>query len=165
MKLQTITCMVALLGAGFTASCLAQEWVTTPVENLKTVQGLLQIDQLGEDGYRISVDGHFIAEIGAYSVHISSGLASANSIEYVLLDLSTGGGSCPNLFRILDLTPGRKPYLTGEFGNCSDAPDFSMRSENVMIGFSDAQDYNAKTFIYDTQHRHINSIRNEKAAL
>jgi hypothetical protein len=154
MNLQKITWIAAILSAGVMAPALAQGWDTEAVEHLQTAQGPLQIDQVGAGGYRLFVAGHFIAELEAFSIDISSALPST-SPQYVLLEMNTGGGSCPHLYRLLDLTPGRKPYLSGEFGNCSAAPAFDMRGDNVRIDFPNFRHFKAQTFFYDPKRRRI----------
>jgi len=148
--------LTAILCAGFGTSCLAQGgWDIEPIDSLLTVQGRLQIDQVGDDGYRLTIDGHFIVEFGAFGVEIDSAVPSGISAQYILLKIDEGGGSCPQLYRLLDLTPGQKPYLTHEFGNCSAEAGMTMQGENVAIIFSKTQDSKARTTIYQPDHRRL----------
>ena len=134
------------------------------MEQLPTVQGLLQIDHVGTSGYGLFVAGHFIAELESFSVLISSALPAADSVQYVLVKIATGGGSCPHLYRLVDLTPGRNPYLTGEFGNCSAVPVFRMDGETIAIDFSDFAKSKAQTFLYNPKRRHIVRFAQTKGA-
>jgi len=157
LKIRELTFMATILTLGVFATCLGDGWVREPIESLQTVQGLLQIDQVGVDGFRVFVTGHLIEELEAYGVQITNTLPAAPSPQYILLESTTGGGSCPSRYRLLDLTPGRKPYLTEEFGNCSAWPAMVMQGEDVAIRFSNFSDSKARTFIYEPNRRHLTS--------
>jgi len=157
IKLQRITWIAAILSAGITASGWSQGWDTHPVESLQTIQGLVQINEVGDNGYRVWVAGKLLGELEAFGVHIAGILPATGSPQYVLLEMYTGGGSCPYRYRLVDLTPGQKPYWTGDFGNCSVGPIFGMQGENVTIDFSNLSDFKTRTFSYQSGHRCIKS--------
>jgi len=126
-----------------------------PAANMQTAQGLLQIAEVGLGGYRMSIAGNFIVEFEAYGVDITGAIPSDDFPQYVLLEIDKGGGSCPYLFRLLDLTPGRKPFLTGEFGNCSAWPALKIEGKNISVVFSSSHDSNAEFVLYDSGRRRM----------
>ena len=158
IKFLSLTRIAVILIAGVAVRSLAQAWDTVPIASLQTVHGLLQIDQAGEDGYRLFVDSHFIAELEAFSVGISSTLPS-DKPQYVLLKIDTGGGSCPALYRLLDLTPGRKPHLTHELGHCFAVPSLKLEGKNIAINFSNSHDSKSQTILYETNLQRLNTFQ------
>ena len=129
-----------------------QEWQTEILESRGTAQGILQIVHVGEDGYRLMLDGRLLRELEGYRVSIGASFPSDNAPEYLLLIIDTGGGSCPQEYRLLDLTPGRKPFLTGEFGNCSVMPSLQRQDQDVRIDFPPSEGTRAQTWVYKSEH-------------
>src|SRR5689334_17300402 len=95
-----IAWIAGLFCAGALASSLAEEWYTETLDRVQTNQGLLQIDQVGQDGYRVNLGGHIVAELEGYHVSISSAVPSGPLSRYVLVKINKGGGSCPQLYRL-----------------------------------------------------------------
>jgi len=149
-RLLTVILCIGSVGVG-----AAEAWKTEVINQLKTPQGLVEIHAVGSSGYDVRVGGHLVEELeGAYA-GISNAVPSGDSPRYVLLNISTGGGSCPQLYRILDLTPGQKPFLTREFGTCGAEKSMTLQGENVAIHFSESELFKAQTFIYKPGNKEV----------
>jgi hypothetical protein len=143
-----------IMGAG-EISGHSKGWETRPEVQLQTTQGLMRIDLAGINGYQISVASRPVAELEARGVYVSTTAVMSDSREFVLLEVSNGGGSCGQVYRLLDLAPGQKPYLTREFGNCTDKPSMVVSGpEKVQFDFMKTPEFKAQTVIYDpTRHK------------
>jgi hypothetical protein len=123
-------------------------WSMDIVESRWTAQGLFQIVQAGVDGYGLVLQGHLLRELESFSVNIQSTYPAGSSPDYLLLAVSTGGGSCPRKYRLLDVAPGHKPYISGEFGNCSAEPTLHAQEDGVRIDVPASPGARAQTWGY-----------------
>jgi hypothetical protein len=124
-------------------------WTTDIVESRWTAQGQLQIVQAGVDGYGIMVQGQLLRELEAFWVTIQDTYPAGSSPDYLLLAIGTGGGSCSREYRLLDLSPGHNPYLSGEFGNCSEVPVLQAQGNGLRIEFPGWQGAKPQTWQYE----------------
>ncbi len=129
-------------------------WPTEIMQTVPTAQGPLQIMQIGEDGFRISIHGALLRELEGDGVDVIDTLPQGPAAQYLLLEVHTGGGSCSQLYHLLDVTPGSKPYLTGPIGTCAGNPMMRMKENRVEIMFSSFLNNPAQTWDYDpSAHR------------
>jgi hypothetical protein len=91
-----------------------------------------------------------VRELEGYSVHVQSAIPAGDAAAYVLLKIESGGGSCPHKYRLLDVAPGRKPHLTGEFGNCSAEPASRAQGQDIRIDFPAWPGARAQSWLYRT---------------
>ncbi len=125
-------------------------WNMETLQNIPTAQGLLQISAVGLGGYRIMLQGQSLRELEGYHVEIIDAIPEGNNPSILLVGIQTGGGSCEHQYRILDLTPGKKPHLTGLFGTCNGNPFLKKGEGNsVVINFFSAENDPPATWFYN----------------
>ncbi|HVO33523.1 MAG TPA: hypothetical protein VMU17_06380 [Elusimicrobiota bacterium] len=129
-----------------TPACAA--WDLETLAQITTAKGELAIVQAGLDGYQLVLDGRVLRELEGYGVRVATSLPAGRPAEYVLIVVDTGGGSCPERFRILDLRAA-KPYLSPEFGGCSEYPSIASKGAEIEIDFPAFEQEAPATWLYD----------------
>src|SRR5262245_10213184 len=108
------------------------DWVVTPVFEFATAQGPLPVESVGITGYRTGFKKKPAMEPEARGMIVAASV-TAGSHQFILLAISTGGGSCAYRYRILDLAPERNPYLTQDFGNCAFGPTVRFEGDSLAM--------------------------------
>jgi hypothetical protein len=139
-----------MLCAGFLSPrmCGSQGWNMELLKSLPTAQGLLQLDEVGQGGYRVYVGGNLIRELEGFGINVWETLPSGDSPQYILLGVSTGNSFCGYKYFLLDVTASPTPYLTREFADCSPLPNVQMQGQDVKIDFPSSHYVKAQEWIY-----------------
>ena len=143
--------VLIMLCAGFLLPTLGRSrgWDIELRKSLPTSKGLLRIDEVGQGGFRVSVDGKLIRELEGFDLAVWGTLPTADSPQYILLALDTGNGFCPYKYVLLDVTASPAPYLTHEFADCSPVPKVSMNGPEVKMDFPSSQNVKTQVWVYD----------------
>jgi len=136
----------------------ALHWPAETLRSLQTQSGLFRIVLVGT-GNQLWVGGNMVRELDTSGASVAAQWPPDGPPRFILLDLPTGGGSCSDLFRLLDLTPGKKPYLTGTFNGCPANPSLSVDGDNVAIDFAGTRKQRAVIWRYDAARRRLHDPR------
>jgi hypothetical protein len=117
------------------ALALDPGWQIEPRAEIPTSAGIFKIDQVGEDGYRLMIGERVIRELESFYVGVLDTFPPGPDAKYILIGESTGGGSCPDLYRLVDLSARPAPYLTETFGDCNGDAQLAMKDGILNIEF------------------------------
>jgi len=144
--------------------CLSQDWDMEIRRSLSTAKGLLQLDEVGQGGFRIYLNGTFIRELEGFGIAVWGTLPLGEPPRYILLGVDTGNGFCPDRYLLLDVTASPTPYLTREFADCSPVPKIQMQDQDVQIVFPSSSYEKTQAWLYHPARRAITRINPAEAS-
>lgn len=120
------------------------------VKSVTTAQGKLNIVKYGKGGateYGVTLGDRTLVEPDQRPVEVAAAQPKAKA-NLVLLRFPRKDKQCPARFRVADLTRGRDPRVSEEFGNCSARPRVSSSKGGWKLAFPKAGSAKAKTWTY-----------------
>lgn len=121
------------------------------VKSVRTAQGKLQILRHGSGAraeYSVVLGERVLVEPDERPIQVAASQSSKGKARLVLLRFPSKDKSCPARFRVADLTRGKDPRVSDEFGNCSARPKASTSKAGWKLAFPKAGSAKAATWTY-----------------
>jgi hypothetical protein len=134
-------------------------WEEEVQTTLQTNSGRFEIVSIGTGG-QLRLNGRLLQELDESDASIARRWPD-QSPQFLLLDLPTDGGSCPELYRLLDLSVSGKPSLTRPFGNCHVSPTLQTEGDKLSVYFPATPERAAGTWTYDPERRRLDDPLND----
>lgn len=121
------------------------------VKSVSTAQGKLQIVRYGSGAraeYWVALGERTLVDPDERPIEVAASQSSKGKARLVLLRFPRKDKSCPARFRVADLTRGKDPKVSDEFGNCSARPKASASKAGWKLAFPKAGSAKAATWTY-----------------
>jgi hypothetical protein len=137
----------------FPTASHAAGWQENVQATVQTNGGRLEIVAVGM-GAQLRLNGRLLQDLDESGASVAQQWPET-SPKFLLLDLPTGGGSCPDLYRLLDVSVPDKPHLTKAFGTCQATPMLRPDGERILVDFPATPERRAGTWTYDPSTRRL----------
>jgi len=121
------------------------------VKTVTTAQGKLHVVKYGSGSsteFAVTLGDRTLIEPEERPIEVATSQPARGQASLVLLRFPRKDKDCPARFRVADLTRGRDPKVSDEFGNCSARPKASAASGGWKLAFPRAGSSKAKTWVY-----------------
>lgn len=121
------------------------------VKSVSTAQGKLKIVRHGTGPlaeYSVVLGDRTLVDPAERPIEVAGSQSSKGKARLVLLRFRHRDKACPALFRVADLTRGKDPKVSDEFGNCSARPKASATKAGWKLAFPRAGSAKAATWTY-----------------
>ncbi len=121
------------------------------VKSVATAQGKLHIVRYGSGAsaeFAVLLGDRTLVDPEERPIAVAASQAAKGKANLVLLKFPRKDKDCPARFRVADLTRGKDPRVSDEFGNCSARPRASASSAGWKLAFPKAGRAKAKTWLY-----------------
>lgn len=121
------------------------------VKSVATAQGKLQIVRYGSGAsaeYAVLLGGRTLVDPEERPIAVAASQTAKGKAKLVLLKFPRKDKDCPARFRVADLTRGKDPRVSEEFGNCSARPRATATSGGWKLAFPKAGTAKARTWTW-----------------
>jgi hypothetical protein len=121
------------------------------VKSVATGQGKLQIVRYGRGAsaeFAVLLGDRTLVDPEERPIEVAASQTAKGKAKLVLLRFPRKDKDCPARFRVADVTRGKDPTVSEEFGNCSARPRASATSGGWKLAFPKAGSAKARTWTY-----------------
>ncbi len=121
------------------------------VKSVATAHGKLQIVRYGSGAsaeFAVLLGDRTLVDPEERPINVAASQTAKGKAKLVLLRFPRKDKDCPARFRVADLTRGKDPKVSDEFGNCSGRPRASATSGGWKLAFPKAGSAKARTWTY-----------------
>jgi hypothetical protein len=121
------------------------------VKSVATALGKLQIVRYGSGAsaeFAVLLGDRTLVDPEERPIDVAASQSAKGKAKLVLLRFPRKDKDCPARFRVADLTRGKDPKVSDEFGNCSGRPRASAASGGWKLAFPKAGSAKARTWTY-----------------
>lgn len=121
------------------------------VKSVATAQGKLQVVRYGSGAsaeFAVLLGDRTLVDPEERPIEVAASQTAKGKAKLVLLRFPRKDKACPARFRVADLTRGKDPKVSDEFGNCSARPRASATSGGWKLAFPKAGSAKARTWTY-----------------
>ncbi len=119
------------------------------VKRVATAQGPLQIVRHGEPPeYSVVLGDRTLVKPSERTIEVASVRSAKAHTKLVLLRFPSKEKDCPALFRVVEVSKGKDPRTSDEFGNCSPKARASTVAAGWRVSFPKTKAAPAKAWVY-----------------
>ncbi len=137
------------------------------VKRVATAQGPLQIVRHGEPAeYSVVLGDRTLVKPKERVIEVASVRSAKGHTKLVLLRFPSKDKECPALFRVVEVSKGKDPRTSDEFGNCSPKARASTVAAGWRVSFPKTKAAPAKAWVYaDGDVREVEAKKASNKAL